>query len=822
MTDDKFILMGLDDENSKHMAEVLKSKTSKKILDFLADVKEASEKDIADGLEMPINTVEYNLKKLIKSGLVDKTKNFFWSVKGKKIPMYKLAKKHIVIGYKKPNINYIKSLLPIILVAAIAVFALVAISMLNEQPDGPNIPGLSLIDGELKQFTSQAEMEDFVKESMGESSRYSYGGAMKSGEDMAVAESAAVDSAGDGAEDFSTTNIQVEGVDEADIIKNDGKYIYVVTGNKIVIIDAYPADDMEILSEIEFDNNVNEIFINDDKLIVFTNSYGGYYGIAEESVAIRRDVDSYSGYKSVVYIYDISDKENPELDNTVESDSNYIDSRMIGDYVYVISTKSVNTGNPEPPIFVSDGIEEKVSASEVYYMPSPSSYYTFTNIMAIDIDDGDFNTATYLTDSSRTLYVSQDNIYLTHTKRFDYSTYAEDMAEDVYLPILPSSYDDKIESVLDSDDEYWEKMNEIQKIVREYSETLDGSEMSDFAEEFSEKLEDFSIKIIKEMEKTVIHKINIDKMNIVYEAKGQVPGRILDQFSMDEYKGDLRIATTTSGVSSNTGSLNHLYILDEDLEIIGSVENLAEGETIYSARFMGKRAYIVTFKKIDPLFVIDLSDPKNPEVLGYLKITGYSDYLHPYDENHVIGIGKETIGSQTGNFAWYQGVKVSLFDVSDVENPTEVAKIEIGDRGTNSDALYNHKAVLFDREKNLLVLPIELYEIDESDYDGEKILDRAYGEFVWQGAFVLDISLDGISERGRISHDENSMSNEGYRSSNYQTRIQRSLYMGNTLYTMSNSIVKANDLDDLDEINFVKIGYEDDYPIYYGDDGLEI
>jgi len=276
---------------------------------------------------------------------------------------------------------------------------------------------------------------------------------------------------------------------------------------------------------------------------------------------------------------------------------------------------------------------------------------------------------------------------------------------------------------------------------------------------------------------------------------------------MDEYEGNFRIATTTGRLSrSGGGSLNHLYILDEDLEIIGSVENLAEGESIYSARFMGNRAYVVTFKKVDPLFVIDVSDPEDPEVLGYLKITGYSDYLHPYDENHIIGIGKETIAAERGDFAWYQGVKVSLFDVSDVENPIENAKIEIGDRGTDSDALRDHKAVLFNKERNLLVLPISLYEVNESKYNGE-MRDNVYGEFVWQGAFVLDISLEGIEERGRISHENYSQMNEEDELRyypDYKDVIRRSLFMDNVLYTISESQIKANDLDDLDEISFVK------------------
>ena len=331
------------------------------------------------------------------------------------------------------------------------------------------------------------------------------------------------------------------------------------------------------------------------------------------------------------------------------------------------------------------------------------------------------------------------------------------------------------------------------------------------------ELQDFEFKIQKTYEKTVTHKINIDKENIKYIGSGEVPGHVLNQFSMDEYKGNLRIATTT-GDTWQGSSLNHLYILDEDLEIVGSVEDLAQGERIYSARFLGERAYIVTFKKVDPLFVIDVSNPKEPEVLGYLKITGYSDYLHPYDENHIIGMGKETRGGDE-HFSWYQGIKISLFDVSDVENPVEEAKIEIGDRGTDSEALYEHKAFLFDKSKNLLVIPIMLAEINESQYLEQygEIPDYAYGDVVWQGAYVLNIDEDEISLRGKITHDDNQTEENRrwyYYGSKYSVR--RSLYMDDYLYTISNGKIKANDLQTIDEISSVDLGYKEDYG-YYGE-----
>jgi len=808
--DDKFILMGLNDDKAGHIAEVLKNKTCKRVLDYLADVKEASEKDIADALSIPINTVEYNLKKLVKSGLVEKTKNFFWSVKGKKIPMYKLARKHIIISpNKKPNINYIKSILPVIILAVFAIF-LVSLFMHPGQGDIEDFD-----QTKLRQFNSQTELDDFIEKNSETGSIFGgwFGGVMRSADtSFAVAESAEA-GASKSADEYSTTNIQVQGVDEADIVKNDGKYIYVVSNNKVLILDAYPAEDMGVLSEIELEG-VREIYLNDDKLIVFVNSYG--YGVYEKEVGIAVDEGyAYSNSRNLVYIYDISDRENPELENEFEIEGNYVNSRMIGEHVYVISTKYVNVRNSEPPVYAVNGIETKVAASDVYYWNYPDTNYVFTSISAIDVDNGDFSNEVYLISGSSNIYVSQNNIYLTSQKRFDYENYAEDIAEQVYFPILPNMYNGEIQEVLDSDEQVYDKLNKMQIIIDYYSNSLKGNEKAEFDEGLYNGLMEFEINMQKQMEKTIVHKINIDEQDIEYIGFGEAPGRVLNQFSMDEYDGYFRIATTTGNFGRSGDSLNHIYILDSDLEIVGSVEDLAKGEQIYSARFMGNRVYLVTFRNIDPLFVIDLENPKKPEVLGYLKITGYSNYLHPYDENHIIGIGKETAGGSE-DFSWYQGVKVSLFDVSDVENPIEVDKFEIGDRGTNSDALYEHKAVLFDKEKGILVLPISLYEIDESKYSGE-VPDNAYGEFVWQGAYVLNIDLDGISLRGTLSHDSVVVESgngdepvydlrEDYRNyPDWRKAIKRSLYMDDVLYTISNVAVKASDLISVDELNVVEI-----------------
>ena len=311
---------------------------------------------------------------------------------------------------------------------------------------------------------------------------------------------------------------------------------------------------------------------------------------------------------------------------------------------------------------------------------------------------------------------------------------------------------------------------------------------------------------------STIHKLSIDNGEIEYKTSGEVSGRVLNQFSMDEYNGYFRVAT-----SVGWNGHNNVYVLNEEMNTVGKIENIAPGESIYSARFMGDRLYLVTFRKVDPLFVIDLSVPENPKILGKLKIPGYSDYLHPYDENHIIGIGKDTIEAKEGDFAWHQGVKIALFDVSDVENPIEKDVVIIGDRGTDSEALHDHKAFLFDLEKNLLVVPITLAEIPDYEKTEEVPSRRVpYGEFTFQGAYVYHLDTAGFDFKGRITHvEDDSLIKSGYYYSSPNS-IRRSLYMDNVLYTISSGMVKMNNLDDLSEINKVVLPYEniDNYKYY--------
>jgi inhibitor of cysteine peptidase len=620
--------------------------------------------------------------------------------------------------------NWAKVLAPI--AAAVLLITLVGVFPLHR-------PGSLYLGGnQITKFTSYEQLHEFVNTNAGSKQfpRRLFGGdailAPAGEEEESFAPEFSV------TDDHSTTNIQVAGVDEADIVKTDGMYIYLASGNKTIIVRAYPPDQAQVLSEIELEGTVVGIFINEDKLVVFEEEapYYPYDDVLWEGV--DKMYVPYRSPKTYIKVYDISDRANPQLAREISANGQYISSRMIGDYAYVVTNEPVyeEEGEVNLPKIHCGGNETEIPATDIYYSNVSDYYYMYTTIMAINTqnDDQEPTYETILLGASSTLYVSLNNIYLT-------------------FPV--------------------------------WGTDILGREVWDSP-------------------RTSIHRIHIEGAEIEYMSSGEVLGMVLNQFSMDEYDDYFRVATTTYGEATE----NHVYILDMDLNIVGSLEDLAPGETIYSARFMGERGYLVTFKQVDPLFVIDLSDPSHPRELGYLKVTGYSDYLHPYDENHIIGIGKET--TDAGEFAWYQGVKISLFDVSDVSNPQEIDKLEIGDRGSDSPVLWDHKAFLFDKSRNLMVIPILEAKVDVTEYP-EGVPSWAYGEPVWQGAYVFDISLDGgISLQGRITHIEDTADPEQeYYYSPFV--VERSLYIDDVLYTISQAKIKMNNLENLDYINEVEL-----------------
>ncbi len=736
-------------------------------------------------------------------------------------------------------------------------------------------------DNQPKRFSSAEELNAFINAS----SQAGFYGEGVPGMTAVAAQKSASQGATSGLLDYSQTNIQVAGVDEADIVKTDGKYIYAVSGSKVLILDAYPAENASIVSQIETNGTVGNIYINGDRLVIFgqenyqylmpetTTGTGGTQavkGVSDapsalaEKAAVAREAASqpaimrpyYYSPKTFIYVYDVSDKNNPVLSRNVSVGGSYYDSRMIGNYVYVIANQPVyNYGGPVPlPVISSNGVAKETPASDIYYFDFPDSSYVYTNILSLNAQDsGEPTSKTFLTGYAQSMYVSAGSIYIAYQKRVDISNYYDRLVDEAIIPNVPADLRGRINEVRNLNESRYEKMQEIGKIFEGYLATLNPEQAAAVMKSAEEKAAAVQADIAKETDKTVIHKISIGDGNIEYATNGEVPGQPLNQFSMDESNGYFRIATTTSGniwyggwgivasggvVSSGVatsgiaespvsiqiasagatqtgnetvktapgqtvstpiaepsnpgGPQNNLYVLDGSLKIAGKIENLAGGERIYSVRFLGDKAYMVTFRQVDPLFVIDLSAPTNPKVLGYLKANGVSDYLHPYDETHLIGVGRDA--SDEGRI---KGMKLSLFDVSDFANPKEISKYIIGGRGTSSDALYDHKAFLFDSAKNLLVIPVSEYTYPNSTEENNGIWQQPN---YWQGAYVFDVDLtNGITLKGKITHANNT-DNSTY-SYDWNSQIRRSLFIGDALYTVSQKMVKMNSLSDLSEIN---------------------
>jgi inhibitor of cysteine peptidase len=684
-------------------------------------------------------------------------------------------------------------------ITAVILVAVLAASIYNYgiEPD-TILPTFS----ELKTFSSFEEFENFVSTNMQIANQNTYAwDALKNtrGESPAAMDVAEAD--GQGApttltvSDYSATNIQVQGVDEADIVKTDGEYLYVVSESAIYILKAYPPNQARLLSKITLDQTYGaKIYVNNNKLVVLADQ--PFFGIREyansqdwedtessnvENKTITPDDEPYDEpiddapvmpyiYIDEVFlkVYDITDKANPVLSRTVKLNGTLSGSRMIGDYVYMVTNQLATQPNYNKetgvdvilPVIAGDKVKE-IEADEIHYINVTDQYYFLTTIIAVNtVNDGAEPTyEVFLTSQTTNLYVSLKNMYL----------------------ITP-------------DTSNW--------LLR-----------SESAEESRQE--------------TLIYRVKLDKQKIVVEAEGSVPGFVLNQFSMDEYDGYFRIATTewnsrwTDEIFSSE-STNNLFILDMDLNIRGKLENIAPDESIYSTRFMGDKVYMVTFRQIDPFFVIDASDPTQPKILGYLKIPGYSSYLHPYDENHIIGVGMQD-----------SALKLSLFDVTDFSAPKEIAKYMVEGGWSSSTALYDHKAFLFSKAKNLLALPVTLnvYRVfdgveepvvepretngaigDDEEANvtvgsaevrvdtAEEKSEISYQSSYYQGAYVFDISTEqGFILKGNITHLDRENQYE------YLLAINRIIYIEDAIYTISDKIVKINDLESLEAVTEIQL-----------------
>ena len=657
--------------------------------------------------------------------------------------------------------------------------------------------------GTIKKFSSAEEIREYIANTtqITQTSHYGTGdvwagdsirttaGAVPAQESSAkiLQVPAALPSAlGAGSPDYSGTNVQVAGVDEPDFVKNDARYIYVVTGSTLAIIDAYPATSASVISKTDLSDTPQEIFINGDRLVLFTTGQADLAvndtvqasGITAKSAIMP---PRYPYYRTApvthAIFYDISDRAHPKVMKDYTIDGNYENARMIGDTVYLLSRESVY---PYYDQILIPAVREKakvVLAPEVYYFDNPEQQYDFTTITSFDVASGNTRDAkTYLIGSGNTVYVSPDAMYVSYQKYYPIYRTMWGGAEPA-IAVAPAS----VVSAAG--------IAQISSAIAEDFNTMTEPEKQAAISELKSGEQDAIQNREIDQSTTVIHKIGISNGAITYLAKGEVAGSLKNQFAMDEYGGNLRVATT-SNVWTTKGQYeyNNVFVLDGAMKTIGSLTHIAEQEQIYSTRFVGDRLYMVTFKRVDPFFVIDLSSPENPKILGKLKIPGYSDYLHPYDSTHIIGVGKETGTTDWGGVST-KGLKLAFFDVSDVEHPKQIDKVEIGDAGTDSAALSDHRAFLFDKTKNLLVLPARVVKLVDTTGGS-----RGDQQRIWYGAYVFGITPEtGFVVRGTIEHGTSS----GYTWYSSPYEVKRSLYIGDTLYTLSHKQILANSLSQI-------------------------
>lgn len=518
--------------------------------------------------------------------------------------------------------------------------------------------------------------------------------------------------------DYSETNVQVEGVNESDIVKTDGKFIYVATSDSVKIYDArkgIPVLVDEIKSEVDSTTgeytSFSELYISQGRLVIIgtKSKFNNWIqpipevGIPETDDMISIEAMPYRQDTTYVYcgVYSLNDSGKASFLKEVDVEGSLLSSRKKDNTLYLVVNKYVYRygiyDDIVLPMYRDSSDDEdfrQISYDKVMYYPKRSEN-NYLIVASIDIEEEDTPASiNAFLGSGRTVYMSNEALYIANT---DYSR-------------------------------NWGQITNIARFT-------------------------------------------VEGMKIGFAGGGLVEGTILNQFSMDEYRNNLRVATS----GWRTGNTNSLFILDKNMKTIGSIEDIAPGERIYSARFMGDKGYIVTFRQIDPLFVIDLSNPKSPEITGELKVPGFSNYLHPLGEDTLLGIGRD-IDENTGRQG---GIKLSIFDVSDGGKPKEINNLILGDSGSYSEVLNNHKALMLNPTKDMLAFDATL-----SSYDDK------YQHSYFNGAVVIE-----ANENGKLVVLEK-ISNEGI----YGSDVKRLLYIRDYLYYILDGSIRTFDIDTFNEM----------------------
>lgn len=506
------------------------------------------------------------------------------------------------------------------------------------------------------------------------------------------------------ADRYSETNVQVSGIDEPDIVKTDGEHIFFsqpysyfydytydfpidsigdipdYSGGVVDVINTLPVDALELVSQIDSDGN---LLLQDDTLMVLTAT-----GVAA---------------------YNMSNPATPESawDITFD-DAIYQTARLYGNTLYLVTSTYINQSDPCPYTPVTVAVGDKttpvvIPCLDIYHPVELSPIDATYTVFKVNIADGSIAETVSVAglETKSVIYMSAENLYITHIEREPVINIVHDFLSTDGSDLVSPEVKQRLAELKTYNLSIEAQEIELSNALEKYFWSLTDDEELTAQTDFQNRMGEYVKEHVYELEHTSITKLALDDFTV--QASGQVPGVLLDQYSMDEYNGDLRVATTIGERAQNfyfgsywfettEASVNDLYVLNDKLEQRGMVTNLGVGERIYASRFMGDRGYMVTFRETDPFYVFDLSNPDEPKKVGELKIPGYSSYLHPLEENLIVGIGKED--SQ---------VKVSLFDVSDPAQPKEVSKYMLKEYW--SDILDTQHAFLQDAEHEVFFVP---------------------------------------------------------------------------------------------------------------------
>jgi uncharacterized secreted protein with C-terminal beta-propeller domain len=600
-------------------------------------------------------------------------------------------------------------------------------------------------------------------------------------------------SGSNGPSQHSETNNQVAGVDEADFIKNDGAYIYIIANGRFKIIDAWPAADARVVSTTAVEGTPTNLFVTEDRALIYsglepvsdTNNYydpWGYGTYRECTHGYDCDFTG-DGQKLKITVLDITDRSRPTLLREIRFSGSYLNSRRVG--------PAIHTAVVFPPTifpyleYWPEGAREhaqcerSIGRLELMLSFANLRKENTRRIMEADIID-------WIPGIVDTRYVDgrplADEQLLESCKNFYESGHPKGQS---YLTLvsldITGTEPVHTATIVGKPGAVYASADALYVASRNYAEFnwWDYNETENIPQDTS-----------------TVHKFRLqyEPIGSTYAGTGLVKGRVLNQFSMDEHEGYFRIATTTGSLwfSGLHSTLSVLAERNGELEVVGMVDNIGTGEDIRSARFDGKRAFIVTFKKTDPLFAIDLSDPYAPRITGELKIPGFSTYMHFMDAQHLLTIGFDA--QDEGMFAWFQGVMLQIFDVSDMTNPRLLHKEIIGTRGTTSEAATNHLAFTFFQPNDLLAVPMTICE--ESSGGG------MYGDVMtFSGLLVYDVTVEtGFVRVGGVEHvDPDNMPagacDSWWTASN--SVVKRSIFMDDFVYSVAPDVIKIQHVDQL-------------------------